>query len=247
MKSVICLLIFLGTLLSCPALAETSPPNTDAYLSFYGIPWGISRTDFNDLMSSMYHSDYKKLYFDNDYCISFGQVDHIDSVYSKNIHEYTDSFSLNQYYSMGGHAVKHVSADFYSYIDSYLYSVTVSFAPLTEKLKKIDINDQYSDLKSKLTQLYGEPYTSSGHYDGYAGDHDWIESVWISTTQTGMILRKEYNHSTTTVGFEDNVTLKYGDISTSKTFEILDKEIEANSKAAQKEAISSIANSFDGL
>ena len=243
MKSVICLLIFLTTLLFCPAIAETSPPNTDAYLSFYGIPWGISRSDFNALMSSMYHSDYKKNYFNNDYCISFGQSDHIDSVYSNNIGEGTESFNLNRYYAMGGHAVKHVSADFYRYIDSYLYSVTVSFAPLTENLKKIDINDQYSDLKSKLTQLYGEPYTSSGHFDGYAGNHDWVESVWVSTTQTGMILRKEYNYSTTTVGFEDNVTLQYGDISTSKTFQIIDQEIEAN----KEEAISSIANSFDGL
>lgn len=239
------LLLSFGANTSAEQTAEYAA-TTDKRIFFSNIPWNITVSDFNNSLDSI-GMQYRSTYTEygnirnslSSSSTSFGDGDVIPIISSKYVPTCKYWIQPENVYSdlckVAGHSVSWIYASFYDQYPTRLYEIDIHIA----SSKLLSAKEQYDDLKGKLTELYGEPYSYFEENLSTAQDC----SVWIGSDGTAVYLKcyhfKERDSEST--------ILCYGLQTSGDTFVLIEEQAISETEQRKNDAMDSIADDYSGL
>lgn len=214
MKKPVALLLLVALLIHYyGALAERKvefSPTTDENIAFYYIPWDISDSEFQEYLVAL-GVEFTSSYSDKSDAKGFGsRIAPSFSFEERKTFPFTESksvptreyvFDMESTFNVAGHPISRISASFYRNQDTTgLYEIEVFLSQHTSLSRE----EQYDDLKNKLTDLYGEPfaYTDEDAMTKFLYDN----SAWLSSDGSAVCLSRKY----TSYGRSVGLFLTYG-------------------------------------
>ena len=230
---------------------------TDKVISFSGFPWSSTPENVKDFFEQQ---KYKRQFMDN-YgpdtsrhfsSSSYGDGKIIPSVSSKYVSTTSHHYSSESYRSsakVGGHEVLSFDVNFMRSSQYYnrMYEVGVLFSDsdyFTEE-------EQFDDLTTKLTALYGNPHTYTYEDEIYSGSiyntekYRYICNVWLGAEGTATYLERSIPLEDD--DYDGSVSLYYGLTDSSRWFVETETEYLAKEETKRQEEIKKITEDFSGL
>lgn len=213
-------------------------PTTEQEIKFLGMSWNITAEQFQEELQKQISGitfDVEE-YPSKSKSMSYSDRQLIPLVASSTL-KTVKLIAKNLAVSVAGLRVNEIRATFYGDDTYSLYEATFKFD--IKSIKDMSSDEIYEDLRTKLTNLYGEPYELTGA--GHSGSVSYKHCIWVGDNNTAAILDMydAFNYK--------GIELSYGSI---ESYYIFSEHEEAEQKAKDKEhqdLLDSISQKTNGL
>lgn len=199
------------------SIKTTQEKLTDSEILFRGIPWGVSATQYVELMREQgincSISDTWNCY-SWEFTPSGGELEATNSMSDAGYTCNASSLDVK----VGGYNIRSIEADFlYTYDADNVYTGEdkSSFYRAIYYFDVVDPASTFEILRGKLSSLYGEGVsekTSTGYWSTGGDFHEYSEwTVWYGHNDTGVVLWRNYQILDSDGSVKkDSVRLQYG-------------------------------------
>lgn len=236
-------------LLSARAIAEKATEydaTTDKRILFSNIPWNITVSELDNSLEAL-GVEFRSTYSEygnagsslSASSTSFGDGTVVPIVGSKHVptrvYWIQPENTFTPLLKVAGHSVSWIYASFYNKYPTSLYELDIHVS----SNKLISAEQQYGDLKDKLTVLYGEPHC----YFNEDPSTDTYCSVWLGSDDTAVYLKRYHFKRRNS----ESVSLCYGLASSCDAFLRIEEQATIESEQRKNEVLDNIADDYSGL